>query len=106
MDNRNKSELLNKDFLFVGFGFLPHPEKLAFQTIQTVYKEIGQGNFTLCVGEIESDKIDLSYNESLLGKIVPGSAIAPFAQRGISGLSYIKVKEVFNQSMPGMKWYR
>src|SRR5262245_4450027 len=90
---KGRSTLAAQTCKLLGFGSAPHPLQDNAHVCIHVYKA---DDYVLCLSEGLGDVV-----RPTLGTMVPGSVIAPYAQRGIDGrMSYEEVKAVINDSAP------
>lgn len=96
-----RSSLYGKVGVIVGFGFGEHPT--AFDSfVNIVVYRVGDG-YVLAMGEGRGrGKPNLM--RPMLGEECPGSAFAPYAQRGIEGMDFGTLRDVMTIEMPNMKW--
>jgi hypothetical protein len=102
MEQKGKSTLIGKTATLVGFGFAPHPLQLNCY-IESVVYQLANDEFVLCLAQGEGEGNPVEQRKGL-GQKVPGVLFAPFAERHINGIDFLKLQEIMAQGMPEMKF--
>lgn len=96
-----RSTLYGKTGVLVGFAFGRHPIRSGHFISMVVYRISEE--FVLCLSEGPGKGSPSQMCEGL-GKSVPASLFAPFAQRSIAGLEFDELRRVLSEEMTGMRW--
>jgi hypothetical protein len=106
MKSINRGDLNRKMAKLVGFGYEQHPLNKKWW-IHVVFYWIQPDEWIICLGEVK-DKPKPEEMRPHLGDMVPGAAIAPYAERNIKGLkSYDEFKKMVLVGFPeiSFEWW-